>query len=103
MRPPSRGLAPGAGTAGPPPLGRQGAAPGDQRAPPTPPPLPLRPKSGLRQTEETAAPRPPRGGRYTRDEGAPRPRQAPPVNRPQAPTLPAAKRRRTGGAEDSAN
>ena len=46
MRPPSRLLAPGAGTARPPPLGRQGAAPGDQRAPPTPPPLPLRPKSG---------------------------------------------------------
>ena len=38
MRPPSRWLAPGAGTAMPPPLGRQGAAPGDQRAPPTPPP-----------------------------------------------------------------
>ena len=56
MRPPSRRLAPGADTARPPPVGRQGAPPRDQRAPPTPPPLPLRPKSGQRQTEETAAP-----------------------------------------------
>ena len=103
MRPPSRRLAPGAGTARPPPLGRQGAAPGDQRAPPTPPPLPLRPKSGRRQTKETAAPHPPRRGRCTRGEGAPRPRQAPPVNRPHAPALPAADRRRTGGAQDGAN
>ena len=61
-----------------PPPGRQEAAPGDQRAPPTPPPpLPLRPKSGRRQIEETAAPHPPRRGRCTRGAGAPRPRQAP--------------------------
>ena len=40
MRPPSRRLVPGAGTAMPPRLGRQGAAPGDQMAPPTPPPPP---------------------------------------------------------------
>ena len=60
------------------PLGRQGAAPGDQRAPPTPPPsLPLRPKSGRRQTEETGALHPPRGGCCTRGAGAPLPRQAP--------------------------
>ena len=81
----------------PPPLGCQGAAPGDQRPPPTPPPpLPLRPKSGWRQTEETAAPHYP-------DEAA-----APGVRghhgrgrRPFA--LPAAGRRRTGGAQDGAN
>ena len=103
MRPPSRQLAPGPGTARPPPLGRRGAAPGDQRPPPTPPPLPLRPKSGRRQTEETAAPHPPRRGRYTRGQGAPRPRQAPPVNRPHAPALPAAGRRRTGRFQDGAH
>ena len=102
MRPPSRRLAPGAGTARP-PRGCQRAAPGDQRAPPTPPPLPLRPKKGLRQTEETAAPHPPQRGNCTRDEGAPRPRQAPPVNRPHAPALPAAGRRRTSGAQDGAH
>ena len=99
MRPPSRRLAPGAGTARPPPLGRQGAAPGDQRAPPTPPPLPLRPNSRRRQTEETAAPHSPQRGCCTRAEGAPRPRQAPPVNRPNAPALPAAGRRRTAQTE----
>ena len=104
VRPPSRRLVPGAGTARPPPLGRQGAAPGDQRSPPTPPlPLPLGPKSGQRQTEETAAPHPPRRGCCTRGEGALRPRQAPPVNCLHAPTLPAADRRRTGGAQDGAN
>ena len=103
MRPPSRRPAPRAGTARPPPLGRQWAAPGDQRAPPTPPPLPLRPKSRRRQTEETAAPHPPQGGRCIRGEGAPRPRQAPPVNRPHAPALPAADRQRTGGAQYGAN
>ena len=81
MRHPSRRLAPGAW---------------DCQAPP----LPLRPKSGQRQTEETAAPHPPRRGRCTRGEGAPRPRQAPPVNRPHAPALPAADRRGTGGAQD---
>ena len=103
MRPPSRQQASGAGTARPPPLGRQGAAPGDQRAPPTLPPLPLRPKSGQRQIEETAAPHPLRRGRCTRGEGAPRPRQAPPVNLPHAPALPPADRRQTGAAQDSAN
>ena len=103
MRPPSRRLAPGAGTARPPPLGRQRAAPGDQRARPTPLPLPLRPKSGRRQTQETAAPQPPRRGRCTRGEGLPRPRQAPPVNRPHAPAPPAADRQQTGGAQDGAN
>ena len=103
MRPSSRQLAPGDGTTRPPPLGRQGAAPGDQRAPATAPPLPPRPKSERRQTEETAAPHPPRRGRCTRGEGVLRPRQAPPVNRPHAPALPAAGRRRTGGAQDGAN
>ena len=96
MQPPSRWLAPGAGTAMlPPPPGRQEASPGDQRAPPTPPPpLPLRPKSGRRQTEETAAPHPPRRGRCTQGAGAPRPRQAP--TRP-ACCRPTADRRRPGG------
>ena len=103
MRPPSRRLATGAGTARPAHLGRQGAAPGDPRAPPTPPPLPLRPKSGRRQTEGTAAPHPPRRGRCIRGEGAPRPRQAPPVNRPHAPALLTAGRRQTGCAQDGAN
>ena len=93
MRPPSRRLAPGSGTARPPPLGCQGAAPGDQRAPTTPPPLPLRPKRGRRQTEETATPQSPRRGRCTRGEGAPRPRQAP--ARP-ARCRPTAVRRRPG-------
>ena len=78
----------------PPPLGRQNAAPGEQRPPPhLPPPLPLRPKSGRRQTEETAAPHPPRRGRCTGGEGAPRPRQAP--ARP-ARCRPTADRRRPG-------
>ena len=103
MRAPCRRLALVAGTARQPPLGRQKAVPGDQRPPPTPPPLPLRPKSGRRQTEETAAPQPPQRGRCTRGEGAPRPRQAPPVNRPYPPALPAADRRRTGDAQDSAH
>ena len=50
-----------------------------------------------------AAPHPPRRGRYTRGEGPPRPRQVPPVNRPHTAALPAADRRRTGGAQDGAN
>ena len=55
------------GTRGPPPL----------PPPHSRPPLPLRPKSGWRQTKEMAAPHPPRRGRCTRGAGAPRPRQAP--------------------------
>ena len=51
----------------------------------------------------TAALHPPRRGPYSRGEGAPRPRQAPQVNRPHAPALPAADRRRTGGTQDGAN
>ena len=97
-------------TAGPRGWDRQAAPPrpsgGGARGPEGPrhsPPLPLRPKSGRRQTEETAAPQPPRGGRCTRGEGAPRPRQAPPVNRLHAPALPAADRRQTGGAQDGTN
>ena len=77
-----------------PPLGRQEAAPGDRRPPPhSPPPLPLRPKGGRRQTKETAAPHPPRRGRCTRGVGAPRPKQAP--ARP-ARCRPTADRRRPG-------
>ena len=68
------------------------------------PPLPLRPKRGERQTEETAAPHPPpRRGRCTRGEGALRPRQAPLVNSPHARALPVADRLQTGGAQDGAN
>ena len=112
MRPPRRWLAPGVGTTRPPPLGRQGAAPGDQRPPPTPPPLPLRPKSRRRQTDEAAAPHPPRRGRCTRDEGAPRPRQAPahPARcRPTADRRRPGRRKRSGpfrgrpGEDGSAN
>ena len=88
--PPADGWPPGPEPPGHPPSGSQEAAPGDQRAPPTPPPLPLRPKSRRRQIEETAAPHPPRGGRCIQAEGAVRPRQAPPLNSPHAPALPAA-------------
>ena len=96
MRPRSRQLAPGAGTAMLPPLGRQGAAPGDQRAPPTPPPSPSGPRTDRGRPkkrrprsppEEAAAPR----GRGHHGRG----------RRPHA--LPAAGRRRTGGAQDGAN
>ena len=94
MQPPSRWLAPGAGTAMPPPppavrRRRQGT----RGPPPLSHPLPLRPKSGRRQTEETAAPHPPRRGRCTRGAGAPRPGQAP--TRP-ACCRPTADRRRPG-------
>ena len=96
--------APGAGTARPPPLGRQGTAPGDQRAPPTPPPpSPSGPRADGGRPKRRRPRTPPRMGRCTRGEGAPRPRQAPPVNRPHAPALPAADRRRTGGAQDGTN
>ena len=61
--------------AAPPPLSEGGAR--GPEGPPHSPPLPLRPKSGQRQTEETAAPHPPRRGRCTRGAGARRPRQAP--------------------------
>ena len=104
MRPPSRRLAPGAGTARPPPLGRQGAAPGDQRAPPTPPPpSPSGPRADGGRPKRRRPRTPPRRGRCTRGEGALRSRQAPPVNRRHAPALPAADRWRTGGAQDGAN
>ena len=94
MRPPSRWLAPGAGTAMPPPPQPSGGdARGPEGPPHSPPPLPLRPMSGQRQTEETAAPHPPRRGRCTRGEGAPRPWQAP--ARP-ARCRPTADRRRPG-------
>ena len=94
MRPPSRWLAPGARTAVPPPppairRRRQGT----RGPPPLPPPLPLRPMSGRRQTEETAPPHPPRRGRCTRGAGAPRPRQAP-ARPPRC--RPTADRRRPG-------
>ena len=102
-------------TAGPPepePPGRPPAAVGGRRqgtrGPPSLPP-PLRPKSGRRQTVETAAPSPPRGGRCSQGGGgtaaaaSAAARQAPPVNRPHAPALPATDQQRTGGAQDGAN
>ena len=78
--------------AAPPPAVRRRRQ-GTRGPPPLPLPLPLRPKSGRRQTEETAAPHPPRRGRCTRGAGAPRPRQAP--ARP-ARCWPTADRRRPG-------
>ena len=94
MRPPSRWLVPGAGTAmPPPPRPSGGGARGPEGPPRSPPPLPLRPKSGQRQTKETAAPYPLQRGRCTRGAGAPRPRQAP--ARP-ARCWPTADRRRPG-------
>ena len=93
MRPLSRRLAPGAGTARPPPLGRQRAAPGDQSPPPPPP-----------QAQEQKE--------AYQGNGCP----APPPKRPLHPggrghhlrgkhlhALPAAGRRRTGSAQDGAN
>ena len=75
MRPPSRWLAPGQEPPCRPPSVVRGRRQGTRVPPPAPPPL--RPKSGRRQTEKTAAPHPPRRGRCTQGEGAPRPRQAP--------------------------
>ena len=104
MRPPRPTAGPrGGDRQAAPPRPSGGGAWGPEGPAHSPPPLPLRPKSGRRQTKETAAPQPPRRGRCTRAEGAPRPRQAPPVNRPHAPALPAADRQRTGGAQDGAN
>ena len=97
MRPPSRWLAPGAGTAMPPPPRPSGGGARRPEAPPhSPPPLPLRPKSGRMQTEVTAAPHPPRRGRCSRGAGH--------HGRGRRPhTLSAAGQRRTGGAQDGAN
>ena len=93
MRPPSQWLAPEAGTAMLPTLGRQGAAPGDQRAPPTPPHPPSQAQERTEADRRNGGPDPPRRGRCTRGEGAPRPRQAP--ARP-ARCRPTADRRRPG-------
>ena len=96
MRPPSRWLAPGAGTAMPPPTRPSGGGARGPEAPPqTPPPLSGpradggRPKKRRPRTppEEAAAP----GVRGHHGRG----------RRPHA--LPAAGRRRTSGAQDSAN
>ena len=56
MRPPSRWLAPGACR---PPLGRQGAAPGDQRAPPISPPPPSQAQERTEADRRTGSPAPP--------------------------------------------
>ena len=106
VRPPSRRLAPRG-------RNRQAASPrpsgGGVRGPERPPlPPPPRPKSGRRPTGETAAPHPreeaaaPRGG-DTAAAASAAACQAAPVNRPHAPTLPAADRPRNGGAQDGAN
>ena len=59
MRPPSRRLAPGAGTARPPPPGRQGLTPGDQRPPPTPPRPPPQAKERGEADRRDGGPAPP--------------------------------------------
>ena len=77
-----------------PPRPSQGVARGPEGPPHSPPPpLPLRPQSGRRRTEEPAAPHPPGRGRCPWGAGAPRPRQAP--TRP-ACCRPTADRRRPG-------
>ena len=78
MQPPSRRLAPAAGTAMPPPLGRQGTAPGDQRAPPTPPPpSPSGPRADGGRPKKRRPRTPPKEVAAPGVRGAPRPRQAP--------------------------
>ena len=62
MRPPSRWLAPGAQTAMPPPLGRQEAARGDQRAPPHPPPPPTQAQERTEADRRNGSPAPPPKG-----------------------------------------
>ena len=103
MRPPSRRLAPGAGTACPPRLGHQGAAPGDQSPPLLPPPSPSGPRADGGRPKRQRPRTPPEEAATPGVRGAPRPRQAPQVNHPHGPARPAADRRRTGGAQDSAN
>ena len=76
MQPPCRRLAPGAGTARPPPLGRQGAARGDHRPPTPPPPLPQA-QERTEADQRDGGPAPPRRGRCTWGAGASRSRQAP--------------------------
>ena len=101
--PPADGWGPGPEPPCRPPMAVRGRRQGTREPPPLPPILPLRPKRGQRQAEQTAAPHPPQRGRCTRGGGAPRPRQAPPMNRPHAPAVPAADQRQTGGAQDGAH
>ena len=93
MRPPSRRLAPGDGTARPPPLGRQGARQGTRVPPPLPPPPPPQAREQTEADRRNGGPAPPQRGRCNRAEGAPRPRKAP--VRP-ARCRPTADRRRPG-------
>ena len=98
MRPPTRWLAPGAGTAmPPPPSGRQEASPRDQRAPPhSPPPSDSGPRADGGRPKKQWAYTPPEEATAARVWGH-RGRG----RRPHA--LPAAGRQRTGDAQDGAN
>ena len=94
--PPADGWPAGPGPPCRPPSAVRGRRQGIRGPPPLFPPPPVRPKSGRRQTEETAAPHPPEkaaapGVRGHHGRG----------RRPHA--LPAAGRWRTGGAQDGAN
>ena len=95
MRPPSRWLAPGAGTAMPPTPPRQsgGGARGPEVPPHSPPPPPTQAQERTEADRRNGGPTPPRRGRCTRDAGAQGPRQAP--TRP-ACCRPTADRRRPG-------
>ena len=97
MRPPSRRLAPGAGTARRPPLGRQGAVPGDQRPPPhSPPPSPSGPRADGGRPNKRQPHSPPEEAAAARVKG-----HHGRGKRPHA--LLAAGRRWIGGAVDGAN
>ena len=103
-----------AGPPGPEPPCRPPAAVGGRRQgtrpppspPPLPPPLPSPWADGGRP--ERRSPCTPRGGRCTRGgdttaAASAAARQAPPVDRPLTPALPAADRQRNGGTQECAN
>ena len=79
----------------PPPPGRQEASPGDQRTPPTPPPLPLRPKSG-RGAPPPPPPHPPQLGSHRRGPPPPRSRGGDAVGGAAAGPAPASPHWRAG-------
>ena len=103
MRPPRQQLAPGAGPPGRPPSAVRGWGQGTKGPPPLPSPSPSGPRADGGRLKRRRPCTPPEEAAAPRGEGAPRPRQAPPVNRPHAPALPAAGQRRTGGTHDGAN
>ena len=80
-----------------PPPGRQEAAPGDQRAPPTPPPPPTQAQERTEADRRNGGPAPP-----PKEAAAPGVRGHHGRGR-RLHALPAAGRRRTGGAQDGAN